>query len=188
MTINSRNYITALFGFDHIMRGVPLDAWDNLSPCSQWSARDVAGHAMGVVNNVGARAGVGKSLDVFKDVGAIAGPDPYATWFHIRNSTLAALDRPGALQTSVTSSLGNVVLDDYILQMTLDIVVHSWDVARATGGDERLDPELVAVSYARLQKLDPSIARAPGRYAKVVSLDGAVDPQTELLRFAGRNP
>ena len=88
----------------------------------------------------------------------------------------------------MTSSLGNVVLDDYILQMTLDIVVHSWDVARATGGDERLDPELVAVSYARLQKLDPSIARAPGRYAKVVSLDGAVDPQTELLRFAGRNP
>ena len=188
MSINSRNYITALFGFDHIMRAVPAAAWDNPSPCSEWTARDVAGHAMGVVNNVGARAGVGKALDVFKDVGAIAGPDPYATWVDIRTRTLAALDRRGALQTSVTSSLGNVVLDDYILQMTLDIVVHTWDVARATGGDERLDPQLVAVSHARLQNLDPSIARAPGRYAEAVATQGAMDPQTELLRFAGRNP
>ncbi len=188
MSINSRNYITAIFGFDHIMRGVPANAWDNPSPCSEWTARDVAGHAMGVVSNVGARAGVGELLDVFKDVGAIAGPDPYAAWYVIRNRTLDALDRPGALQTTFRSSLGDVVLDDYILQMTVDLVVHSWDVARATGGDERLDPQLVAVSYTRLQKMDPAIARAPGRYAEVVALDGAVDLQTELLTFAGRNP
>jgi uncharacterized protein (TIGR03086 family) len=188
MSINSRNYITALFGFDHIMRGVPSSAWDNPSPCSEWSARDVSGHAMGVVSNVAARAGVGTLLDVFKDVGAIAGPDPYATWFDIRNRTIDALDRPSALQTRFRSSLGEVVLDDYILQMTLDIVVHSWDVARATGGDERLDPQLVAVSYARLQNLDPAMARAPGRYAEAVTVDGEADLQTELLTFAGRTP
>jgi uncharacterized protein (TIGR03086 family) len=188
MSINSRNYITALFGFDHIMRGVPAAAWDNPSPCSEWSARDVAGHAMGVVSNVAARAGVGTLLDVFKDVGAIAGPDPYATWFDIRNRTLDALDRTGALQIRFSSSLGDVVLDDYILQMTLDIVVHSWDVARATGGDERLDPQLVAVSLARLQKLDPAMARAPGRYGDIVAVAGAVDAQSELLTFAGRKP
>lgn len=188
MSINSRNYITALFGFDHIMRGVPFNAWDNPSPCSEWSARDVAGHAMGVVSNVAARAGVGTSLDVFKNVGAIAGPDPYAAWFDIRNRTLGALDRPGALQTTFSSSLGNVVLDDYILQMTVDLVVHSWDVARATGGDERLDPQLVAVSYARLKNLDPTVARAPGRYADIVAVDGEVDLQTELLTFSGRKP
>ncbi len=188
MSVNSRNYITALFGFDYIMRGVPVDAWDNPSPCSEWTARDVAGHAMGVVSNVGARAGVGKALDVFKDVGAIAGSDPYAAWHVIRNRTLDALDRPGALQTTFGSSLGDVVLDDYILQMTVDIVVHGWDVARATGGDERLDPQLVEVAYARLKKMDPKVARAPGRYADVVAVDGAVDLQTELLRFAGRQP
>ncbi len=188
MSINSRNYITAIFGFDHIMRGVPTSAWGNPSPCSEWTARDVAGHAMGVVSNVGARAGVGELLDVFKNVGAIVGPDPYATWLDIRNRTLAALDRPGALQTTFNSSLGDMVLDDYILQMTVDLVVHSWDVARATGGDERLDPQLVAVAYARLQKLDPTIARAPGRYADIVAVDGAVDLQTELLTFAGRKP
>jgi uncharacterized protein (TIGR03086 family) len=188
MSINSRNYITALFGFDHIMRGVPSAAWDNPSPCSEWSARDVAGHAMGVVSNVAARAGVGTALDVFKDVGAIAGPDPYATWHVIRNCTLDALDRPGALQTTFRSSLGEVVLDDYILQMTVDLVVHSWDVARATGGDERLDPQLVAISYARLQKMDPNMARAPGRYGDIVAASGEVDLQTELLTFAGRTP
>jgi uncharacterized protein (TIGR03086 family) len=188
MSVNLRNYITAIFGFDHIMRDVPAGAWDNPSPCSEWNARAVAGHAMGVVSNVGARASGGQLLDVFKDVGAIAGPDPYATWFDIRNRTLAALDRPGVLQTAFRSSLGEVVLDDYILQMTLDLVVHTWDVARATGGDERLDPQLVAVSYARLQNFDPDMARAPGRYAEAVHVDGAVDPQTELLRFAGREP
>jgi uncharacterized protein (TIGR03086 family) len=188
MSINSRNYITAIFGFDHIICGVPSSAWDNSSPCSEWTARDVAGHAMGVVSNVGARAGVGEALDVFKDVGAIAGPNPYAAWYVIRNRTLDALDRPGALQRTFSSSLGDVVLDDYILQMTVDLLVHSWDVARATGGDERLDPQLVEVAYARLKKMDPKVARAPGRYAEVVAVDGAKDLQTELLRFAGRQP
>lgn len=188
MSINSRNYVTAMFGFDHIMRSVPAGAWDNPSPCSEWTARDVAGHAMAVVANVGARAGVGELLDVFKDVGAIAGADPYATWYDIRSRTLEALDRPGALQTTFSSTmLGEMVIDSYIVQMTVDIVIHGWDIARATGGDERLDPQLVSVAYARLQKLDAKVARAPGRYADVVAVDAA-DAQTQLLAFAGRTP
>ena len=40
------------------------------------NARQVAGHAMGIVNNIAARAGVGRVLDVFENLDGIAGDGP----------------------------------------------------------------------------------------------------------------
>ena len=49
MSENLRNYTVAVFGFEHVLRAVRADQWNNASPCAEWTARDVAGHAMGVV-------------------------------------------------------------------------------------------------------------------------------------------
>ena len=58
MSANLRRYTTILFGFEHVLRMAPEEAWSNPSPCEGWTARDVAGHAMAVTNNIAGRAGV----------------------------------------------------------------------------------------------------------------------------------
>ena len=146
MSVNLRNYTIALFGLDHVLRGVAADSWDNPSPCKGWTARNVAGHAIGVVSNVAARAGLGVLCDPFGDTAAIAGDDVYTTWLQIRDRVLTALDQPGALQITFESTVGPMTIDGYIGMLTADALIHSWDIARATGGDERLDPAIVAVS------------------------------------------
>ena len=67
-----------------------------------------------------------------------------------------------------------------------DLLVHTWDLARATGGDERLDEELVAHTLASMTPFD-EVLREHGFAAKV-PVDDDADDQTKLLCFLGRRP
>jgi uncharacterized protein (TIGR03086 family) len=186
---NLRHYIATIYGLEHVIRLVPDDAWDRPSPCDGWTVRDVAGHAMGVVSNVAARCGMGETLDVFADnPGTIAGAHPLVSWYSIRHRVLEALDQPGALQTEISSSLGTMTLDNFIANMAADGLIHTWDIARGAGVDERLDPALVAVVYEIITARDEAVNRAPRRYSAAVAVDARADAQSRMLAFAGRNP
>lgn len=50
---------------------------------------------------------------------------------------------------------------EYVYERTADLVVHMWDLARAIGADERLDPELVQACRA-LYALKGELWRASG--------------------------
>lgn len=188
MSKNSQTYLSVLFGFDHVLRSVPSDAWEKPSPCEGWTVRDVAGHAMVVVNNVAARAGVGTMLDPFEGVGATAGDDPYQTFRQMRNRFIAAMDDPSAVEIVIESRLGKMTIDDYIEQMYGDTLVHTWDVARGAGLDATLDPDLVSIVYASYLARDMAPLRTPGRYDDALDIDTPAGEQDRLLAFTGRNP
>jgi uncharacterized protein (TIGR03086 family) len=72
-----------------------------------------------------------------------------------------------------------------VWQLTADHLVHGWDLARAVGGDERLDPELVdAVSewFAGREET----YRASGIIGPRPELPDDADAQTRLLAAFGR--
>jgi uncharacterized protein (TIGR03086 family) len=184
---NLRNYFVAVFGLDHVMRGVDARQWDNASPCSEWTARDVAGHAMGVLANVSARAVGGEQVNIFDKPGAIAGDDPYATFVGVRNALIDALVSEGVLHTVVETSLGSISVDKMLGNLMPDALIHTWDIARATGGDERLDPLLIPIAHASLRERGEEAIRAPGRYGAATG-EPPSDPQAALLAFAGRTP
>ena len=189
MSENLRNYVTAVHALEHAIRAVPAGAWTEPSPCEGWTARDVAGHALGVIANVAARAGVGELCDPFANPGALAGDDPYETARSIRHTLLEALDQPGALQLTVEHRIGTMSLDRFVGMMLGDCVIHTWDITRATGGDERLDPALVPVVHAALQAQGETLLRSPGRFAPATAAaESTADEQSQLLAFAGRRP
>lgn len=67
-----------------------------------------------------------------------------------------------------------------------ELRIAAWDIARATGTDERLDPGLVD---ATLDLLSPSeMAAGRGTYARPVEIDAGASPQERLLAAVGRNP
>lgn len=188
MSENLRRYTVAVFGFEHVVRLVPKAAWDSPSPCEGWTAREVAGHAMGVVNNIAAKVGVGEAVDPFGDVGAIAGDDPAESFRAIRSRFLEAVDQEGALQRWVKSSLGDRSLDDYLAAMTGDTLVHTWDVARAVGLDDTLDPDLVRIVHESMIEQESPDTRTPGRYDPIVDADADMTAQDRLIAYTGRDP
>ena len=69
-----------------------------------------------------------------------------------------------------------------------ELTVHSWDLARAIGVDDRLDRELAAWLYMRLQPIQGTIT-ASGMYKPSTPPTAAsTDPQEFLLRLLGRQP
>ena len=66
----------------------------------------------------------------------------------------AVVAQPGALERTVHLSFGNAFGQEYVMQLTADLATYSWDLARATGQDDRLDAGAVA-------RLLPGPKRAP---------------------------
>ena len=70
--------------------------------------------------------------------------------------------------------------------LTLDVLVHTWDLARATGGPDRLDPVLCDWAW-RDARRTPARQASP-LYAAPVPVPGGSEPQTHLLGLLGRDP
>ena len=188
MSENLRLYTSILFGFEHVVRSVPATAWDDPSPCEGWTAREVAGHAMSVVNNIAARGGVGEVVDGFTNVAGIAGKNPAETFRGFRNRYLLATDREGGLQTMIKSRLGEMTLDTYIGKMCVDTLVHTWDIARATGVDEELDPDAVHTVWTQVSSAASAgtdLVRSPGFFDPALDPSGSNESDL-LIAFSGR--
>ena len=185
MSQNLRNYTKAVYGFDHVIRTVPADRWDRPSPCDGWTAKDVALHAAGVVRMVEAAARGAAPVPHPDDLPVPAEADPLAAWSAACDGVLEALDHDGVLHKLVPSPFGEMLLDNLIGILLVDAVTHTWDLARAVGGDERLSPELVTVAHAGVTPLDEAIRGAGYFQAKIETAPGD-DAQTAFLKFLGR--
>jgi uncharacterized protein (TIGR03086 family) len=69
----------------------------------------------------------------------------------------------------------------------MDLLVHTWDLARATGQDERLPPDEVHDFLVGIEPWDAAL-RASGQYGPRVAVPDDADEQTRLLAFTGRQP
>src|SRR5690606_33921516 len=140
MSENLRWYTKALYGLDHVVRLAPSDAWDSPSPCDEWSARDVIGHVIAVQRYLEATiGGLDAPMNPMVDPGRHAGDDPAAAWAAARDAMLTALDRPGVLRSRITTHHGDEEVDRFVGSNVVDTTVHTWDLARSLGVDERLD-------------------------------------------------
>ena len=84
--------------------------------------------------------------------------------------------------------VGRQRLDEAVMGFVLpDVLVHTWDLARATGLDEVLDQGEVVRLFVRVQEYDEAI-RQSGQYGPRVDVATGADPQTRLLAFLGRQP
>ncbi len=170
--------------FGERVRGVPAHRWDDPAPCEGWIARDVVRHLVEWFPAF-VRAGTGISLPT----GPSVDHDPVAAWTAHSDGVQALLDDPAtAARTLANPHLGTLPLADAVaLVYTPDVFLHTWDLARATGQDERLDPERCAGMLDGMLPMDAAL-RSSGHYGPRVDVPDDADPQTRLLAFIGRRP
>jgi uncharacterized protein (TIGR03086 family) len=152
MSDASDRYRKNAAAFTERVEAVPPGKWEAQSPCDDWKARDVVGH---VVNSSGMFLGfIGKSLPP----GPPADDDPVGAWQNARDAIQSCLDDPAVAQAEYDGMWGKATFEQGVNRfLAADLVVHSWDLARATGGDEHLD-NCGRVRYGRRAR---SSRRAP---------------------------
>jgi uncharacterized protein (TIGR03086 family) len=158
--------------------------WDAPSPVAGWAARDVVRHLVEWLPPFVA-AGAGVELPG----GPSADDDPVAAWRVHCAGVQALLDDPGTPhRTLADRHVGEVPLDQAIDRFfTSDVFQHTWDLARATGQDDRLDPAFCAALLAEMEPLD-ALLRSSGQYGPRVPTPTDADVQTRLIAFIGRDP
>jgi uncharacterized protein (TIGR03086 family) len=118
--------------------------------------------------------------------GDILGDDSKATATRARDDALRAADTVD-LERTVHLSYGDEPAGQYLGEVGADVLIHSWDLARATGGDERLPADLVdevATWFASVEEMWRG-AGVIGPRPDGIGPDA--DPQTRLLAAFGRD-
>jgi uncharacterized protein (TIGR03086 family) len=179
----SERYRRVAAQFTARVSAVPDGAWDNPAPCEGWVACDVVGH-------------LAEWLPAFFfgrwDIEAPPIPpvdeDPAGAWGAVNGTIQAALDAPEIAGRKRDTPLGPSTFEETIDTIcTGDVLVHTWDLARATGLDETLDREEVHRYLAGSEPYEGAM-RESGHYGPRVEVPDDADEQTRLIAFTGRHP
>jgi uncharacterized protein (TIGR03086 family) len=159
--------------------------WDRLSPCDGWDARAVLEHVIGFHDVLLLRP-LGLKPKRPRD-------NPQRRWELTFRRLHEALGRKdlfhGILEVPAVGNNPAAKLDakQLVPRLTQDVLVHTWDLARAVGADDRLDPEWCLLFFDHLPA-DPNALTASGMFAAPVAVDDQADMQSKLLARLGRDP
>jgi uncharacterized protein (TIGR03086 family) len=119
------------------------------------------------------------------DTEELLGGDPLTAWETAADAALTAWAAPDVMARTVRLSGGPTAAVDYLVEMTADLTVHAWDLARAIGGVTELDAELVAAAF-RYAEERLGADGVPGVIAAPIEISPGADLQTRLLARFGR--
>lgn len=177
----------AMAEFDQRVHRVGERQWDLPTPCTEWDVRDLVDHL--VTEQLWApHLLAGATLEEVGDRfdGDVLGDDPIATWERAAGDAREAFTAAGALDGTIHTTMGEIPALEYTRQMTIDLAVHGWDLARAIGADERLDPELVAALFEVWEPRADLLADS-GVFAPPIEVGPDADLQVRLLAVLGRD-
>jgi uncharacterized protein (TIGR03086 family) len=178
----AERYRKVAAAFTERAKAVPDDDWDNPAPCEGWVARDVVRHMVGWMPAFLTEAEVAIPRGPSPDT------DPVGAWLNLNDALQAALDDPDVAGREYQTRMGPMSVEDAIAEFCLgDVLVHTWDLARATGLDETLDADEVHRLFLAMQPAEDAM-RKSGHYGTKVDVPEGADEQTRLIAFTGRQP
>lgn len=147
---------------DRLVQGVRYDQWGLPTPCADWDVRTLVNHV--VAENLWvAPMLAGRTIDEVGDrfEGDVLGDDPIGAYEQAARSARSAAEELGAMGRPVAVSYGPVPGREYLGHRLMDLLVHGWDLAAATGQDRTMDPEALAVLWPILEPQVPMLAATP---------------------------
>jgi len=178
-------YHRCVESFADRINAVKDDQWGDPTPCEEWDVRQLANHVTSE-NLWTAPLMEGATIEEVGDrfEGDVLGDDPVGTALSAAREAVAATAAKLARGGTVHLSYGQEQAEEYALQLAADNLIHGWDLAAATGGDTRLDPNLVR-AITDWFVTHEEMYREGGATAPRLGFSG--DAQHDLLAMFGRD-
>jgi uncharacterized protein (TIGR03086 family) len=151
------------------------------TPCAEWTVQQLIDHLVGgtayllsaASGREQAQPETATVADFHRGVAAV----------------LTALEAPGAMERTCIAPLGfEWPVGQAVAGTFMDVLIHTWDLARATGQDDKLDPALVEACSELFLPDMPERGRAAGIIGPAIEVDDEASPQDRLLAAMGRQP
>ena len=183
MSTTSERYARLADAFVAKVAAVPEDAWSNPTPCEEWTARDIVRH---VVDTQAMFLGfVGREMGDLPSVD----DDPEAAVRAATGRTLHDLEDPDLAAETFEGFMGTQRYEEGVDRfLCADLIVHGWDLAKATGQDTEIPDEDVAAMRELAEAFPSEAMRGPGAFGPEVEVPDDASEQDKLLAFLGRRP
>jgi uncharacterized protein (TIGR03086 family) len=169
----------ACAGFSRVVGRFEPDEWERPTPCTDWDARAVVEHVIGFHDFL-----------LLRPLGARAHrpcTDPAARWEATSRALFDALAVAGALERPTELPGGGQSSPAKMLgALTTDVLVHTWDLARAVDVPAELDAELCTSALDAVRAGD--LPRDGGMFRPAVRVAVDADATAQLVALYGRDP
>jgi uncharacterized protein (TIGR03086 family) len=170
-------HLRACKGFSRIVAEAD-GRWERPSPCPGWDARSVVEHVIGFHDALLLRP---LSAKPERSKG-----DPVARWT-VTLSAITSLLQVRGEDPTVDEESNGIDLERLLPILTTEVLVHTWDLARAVGVDAFLDAELCDASY-RAALRNERFLRESGMYDLSVPFPENAPAEAKLVAVLGRDP
>jgi uncharacterized protein (TIGR03086 family) len=175
---------------ERVVAGVTPADYGRPTPCTEWDVRALLNHVLGTLALGRDLLGDSPPADPSMGPGGLpaadlVGDDPLDAYRKgVAGLLAAAGDGLGRMHATPLGEMPGHLLGGFT---TLDILVHGWDLARATGQDATVDPTLAAevLAFAHSAVTDASRAPLIGPEVPVAAHASVTD---RLIGYMGRRP
>jgi uncharacterized protein (TIGR03086 family) len=153
------------------------------TPCPDWDVRALLNHVLGAgrmftLVNAGRKVG--------PDAGDLVSDDAIAAVATMRKDNVSSWNAPGGLDGDRTYPFGTFPAPAALLVNLTEVVVHAWDLARATDQDATIDPTMATTLWRFWSAVPLDEARASGAFGPVVATPEDAPAAQRLLGYLGR--
>jgi uncharacterized protein (TIGR03086 family) len=167
-----------------VLAGLTEDQLHAATPCEGWDVTMLITHLFDSLHGFASRIG-----------GTFEGPygDDLPAW---RDSyqrgaqvILTAWEAPDATTRIYRLPMGDTPADVLLAIQATEFVTHGWDLAKATGQADKLDPALAEQVLALVRPFLPASARGAGQgFGEEVAVASHAPAYDRLAAFLGRHP
>jgi uncharacterized protein (TIGR03086 family) len=174
-----------------IVKGIPAGHLGTPTPCSEWDVRGLLCHVIGTLwlaeGLLSDQAPRYPMMPGGLPPADVVGDDPAGAYNEAAAAALAAAGAGDALTRMHVTPLGEMPGPVLAGFTTLDILVHGWDLAKATGQPADLDGRLAAHVLGFADQALTAETRAP-RIGPAVTVPEGAPATDRLVAFLGRQP
>ncbi|GAB3149087.1 TIGR03086 family metal-binding protein [Amycolatopsis sp. NPDC004378] len=182
-------FLVASRDFERHLRTVAPDGWGAPTPCPEWDVRTLVNHmTRGNLNYIELTRGCSRDeFRAMRDADAL-GDDPVTAFTDSVRAFAAVFAEDSVLDQVLDYPPGKLTGRRALAMRTADSVVHTWDLARALGADETLDPGLVAWIDEDYEAIFAGLTLGPRFFAEPVADAPGASLQDRVLTRFGRDP
>jgi uncharacterized protein (TIGR03086 family) len=176
-------------GFDLRVRQVGDGDWNRPTPCAEWDVYRLVNHVVIGGGRYGrlVRGGTRDAFIAERQLDALVdGAVP--AWESDARTCREAFAEPGALERIVPFSTGDIPGARLLSIRIVEVAIHSWDLARALGLDESMNPQLAAFTLAAFSDNALPLGAGGVPFFDEPTHGEVTGDLDRLLRLAGREP
>ena len=170
--------------FLEVLRNVRPDQMSLPTPDDEWDVRELINHV--VLGNIWSAENVKTGSAPRPSGDVIGNHEPVEAYTASADAMMASFEEPGALGRMVTMPFGEMPAAGLASFRFTDLIVHAWDLAKATGQSTDLAPELCEAALAMSRQRMASMDRTNMPFKEEVNVPDDAPAADRLAGFLGR--